>query len=717
MADQPEDGAPQVLYLEPDDEIPSVVRRLEAVRGAGPVILVAPGRSRATSSTFGLRLLARRAADAQINLRLVADAATRAVATEVGVTAYATIGEAQAGLPAVDPELPSRSRAAIHVVRGERTALPSMTGPLPARAEAEPYAGPAIDTRRADDTQSVPVVSPPQAPRAAWPRPRFRWPQDRRGWLWSGGVVVLVAAIVAAILPGATIHVVPDLRAVGPFVYPLQLPATADSGELTSTLSAPATGTYDASTPATGQATFANYSFSQVTVPKGTKVSSGELVFTTDDAIVIRGAGVFGQGATGSVGVTAAVPGVDGNVAADAIDTVDDRAIRGQLCSYPIGCPRLVANRDPLTGGETKTGVEISQQDVDGLLARIDADLRSQLTDHLSAHPERIYAPPSAAEEPVVTIPDKTVGARDQESFQLNGTLAVRPPLRHPRGGLPGGGGEDPRRYPRATGRHPARGIHHLRVPFVAGGERPADHGDAQRSRLGGAGARREPAESARRRQVAPGRGTGAQRHRSDDGRPVAWVGGYRAAAAVPDHDQRRGTVAVAVTVVPERGTPRGAVSIAVSRLLGIDHGRRRMGIAVADTETGVAFARPALRLGGRAGLEAVVSLARDERAELVIVGLPRNMDGSEGSQAAQARAFGAALVAAGIRVVYVDERLTTWEARRQLESADRRPSRASGELDSAAARLILQDYLDSGPTGPEHPRQTAGDRHHQEIG
>jgi putative pre-16S rRNA nuclease len=154
-----------------------------------------------------------------------------------------------------------------------------------------------------------------------------------------------------------------------------------------------------------------------------------------------------------------------------------------------------------------------------------------------------------------------------------------------------------------------------------------------------------------------------------------------------------------------------------MSRLLGIDHGRRRIGIAVADSETRVAFARPAVLRAGAAGVAAVVALARDEGVDLVVVGLPRNMDGSEGPQAAVARAFGEALVGTGLPVTYVDERLTSWEAGQRLGSAAHRPSRASGELDSAAARLILQDYLDAGTAGPDGPLPSTGERHHQEIG
>jgi putative Holliday junction resolvase len=131
-------------------------------------------------------------------------------------------------------------------------------------------------------------------------------------------------------------------------------------------------------------------------------------------------------------------------------------------------------------------------------------------------------------------------------------------------------------------------------------------------------------------------------------------------------------------------------------RLLGIDHGMRRIGIAVADTETGMAFARPAVRARGAISAQVVADLARREEAAAVIVGLPLNMDGSQGAQAVAARSFGEQLAGIGLEVVYVDERLSSFEARQQMAEAGRRPSRRSGELDSAAAVVILQQYLDS---------------------
>lgn len=145
-----------------------------------------------------------------------------------------------------------------------------------------------------------------------------------------------------------------------------------------------------------------------------------------------------------------------------------------------------------------------------------------------------------------------------------------------------------------------------------------------------------------------------------------------------------------------------------MSAIIGLDHGSRRIGVAVGSEETGQAFARPVLRRRSEAAdLEQITALARDEGASRVVLGLPRNMDGSEGAQAAAARGFGGQLTAIGLEVVFVDERLTSWQASEQLAAAGRRPSRASGERDSAAARLILQDYLDA-RAASARPQETA---------
>ncbi|MGZ6256527.1 MAG: Holliday junction resolvase RuvX [Candidatus Limnocylindria bacterium] len=133
-----------------------------------------------------------------------------------------------------------------------------------------------------------------------------------------------------------------------------------------------------------------------------------------------------------------------------------------------------------------------------------------------------------------------------------------------------------------------------------------------------------------------------------------------------------------------------------MSAVIGLDHGSRRIGVAVADDETGQAFPRPAVvRRSAAADMVEIAALAQAEGTNLVVLGLPRNMDGSEGPQAARARAFGAQLSAIGLEVAFVDEQLTSWQAGERLAAAGRRPDRRSGEKDSAAACLILQEWLD----------------------
>lgn len=143
-----------------------------------------------------------------------------------------------------------------------------------------------------------------------------------------------------------------------------------------------------------------------------------------------------------------------------------------------------------------------------------------------------------------------------------------------------------------------------------------------------------------------------------------------------------------------------------MTRLIGLDHGSRRIGVAVGDLETGIAFARPAMRRrNAAADIRAIGQLAQEEGAATVVLGLPRNMDGSEGMQAAAARAFGEQLAAIGLTIAFQDERLSSWQAAEQI-GPRRGRDRRSGELDSAAARLILQEYLDT-CAQPGTPQET----------
>jgi len=131
-------------------------------------------------------------------------------------------------------------------------------------------------------------------------------------------------------------------------------------------------------------------------------------------------------------------------------------------------------------------------------------------------------------------------------------------------------------------------------------------------------------------------------------------------------------------------------------RLAALDVGDARIGLAVCDelglTVRGVGVVH---RVGGRRDLEAIAArLAAYEPARLV-VGLPLNMDGTEGRQAARVRAFAERLGAhLGLPVELWDERLTTVEAERTLRAAKLSRTRRRALVDQEAAAIILESYL-----------------------
>ena len=107
---------------------PPFKKSLRSERLVPRVVLVAPGRSKATSSSIGLRLLARHANEVGIQLSLVADPSARTLAAEAGIPAFASIDDARAdaGDPEQSAQPAPRPLAAIHVVRGDAASPPAM---------------------------------------------------------------------------------------------------------------------------------------------------------------------------------------------------------------------------------------------------------------------------------------------------------------------------------------------------------------------------------------------------------------------------------------------------------------------------------------------------------------------------------------------------------------------------------------------------------------
>lgn len=142
-------------------------------------------------------------------------------------------------------------------------------------------------------------------------------------------------------------------------------------------------------------------------------------------------------------------------------------------------------------------------------------------------------------------------------------------------------------------------------------------------------------------------------------------------------------------------------------RILGVDLGRKRIGLAVTDEAGAIAFPSGMIDSRGRkkdvAALRAMIAERGIQRA---VVGLPLHLDGRRGPEAENAVAFAAALAqAAGIRVDTLDERWTSQEAERLLEPTTRKKRdkrRAKGTVDEMAASIILTTYLARQPRTAE---------------
>ena len=132
-------------------------------------------------------------------------------------------------------------------------------------------------------------------------------------------------------------------------------------------------------------------------------------------------------------------------------------------------------------------------------------------------------------------------------------------------------------------------------------------------------------------------------------------------------------------------------------RLLALDLGERRIGLAVSNQEgTLVLPAGHLARSKLGADIERVLEVARERDAQGIVVGIPYTQDGSAGYQAKRALRFITTLKRhTGLPIFPVDERFTTVEAEAILREVGRQPSRERGQVDAAAAALILQRYLD----------------------
>ncbi len=133
-------------------------------------------------------------------------------------------------------------------------------------------------------------------------------------------------------------------------------------------------------------------------------------------------------------------------------------------------------------------------------------------------------------------------------------------------------------------------------------------------------------------------------------------------------------------------------------RILGVDFGDTRTGLAVSDISrflaSGIGYVSPG---GIEKTADRVAEVAREQKVGAVVVGLPKNMDGSEGFRAERCREFADLLASRldGIPVAMMDERMTTMSASRYLNETNTRGQKRKGVIDTLSAQIILQNALD----------------------
>ena len=133
-------------------------------------------------------------------------------------------------------------------------------------------------------------------------------------------------------------------------------------------------------------------------------------------------------------------------------------------------------------------------------------------------------------------------------------------------------------------------------------------------------------------------------------------------------------------------------------RMLGVDFGDTRTGLALSDVSrflaSGIGYVSPG---GIEKTAEAVAGTAREKKVSAIVVGLPKNMDGSEGFRAERCREFATLLAGKleGVPVAMIDERLTTVSASRYLNETNTRGASRKGVIDTLSAEILLQNALD----------------------
>lgn len=132
------------------------------------------------------------------------------------------------------------------------------------------------------------------------------------------------------------------------------------------------------------------------------------------------------------------------------------------------------------------------------------------------------------------------------------------------------------------------------------------------------------------------------------------------------------------------------------SRIMGIDYGDKRIGIALTDLMHVIASPFEVYKtVNSNADIEHLQKIIEEQEVETLVIGLPLNMDGSEGERARKTRLFGSNIAdKSNVNIVFQDERLTSFEADNILSDAKVRTDKRKDLIDKLSACLILESYL-----------------------
>ncbi len=135
----------------------------------------------------------------------------------------------------------------------------------------------------------------------------------------------------------------------------------------------------------------------------------------------------------------------------------------------------------------------------------------------------------------------------------------------------------------------------------------------------------------------------------------------------------------------------------AAKRIISLDVGQARIGVAVADCGAEMAFGRGYItRTKLKEDLKSLGKIYKDENAELIVVGLPLKQDGQNSKQTQRVRAFARILENEGYKIVFEDERFSSKIAEQEMiaSTLSKKKRREKGLIDEAAAIIILENYL-----------------------